>query len=78
MRRANETATGVIIGAILGAGVTLLLIPSARRALVRRVSSLIPEAEDELDFDGIAQEAGASEGGLAATRTWRSGYPAAP
>ena len=78
MSRGNDAATGVIIGAILGAGLTLLLMPATRRALLRRVADLLPEAEDEmLDFDGIAQEAGASEGGMAATRTWRAGYPAA-
>jgi hypothetical protein len=67
----------VIIGALLGAGVTLFLIPSSRRALLRRFSEWLPDEDGELlEFDGIAQEAGASEGGLAATRTWRAGYPA--
>ena len=78
MSRGNPTATGVIIGALLGAGVTLLLLPGSRRALLRRIGEWLPEDDEGLlEFDGIAQEAGASEGGMAATRTWRAGHPAA-
>jgi hypothetical protein len=79
MRRANATATGVIVGALVGAGLTLLLMPESRRALRRRMSGWWSRNDaDLLDFDHIAQEAGASEGAWAATRTWQSGAPQSP
>ena len=69
-----------MIGAGLGAGVTLLLLPSSRRAVKRAVQGWRSEmlGPEELLHEGVEQEAGATEGGLAAARSWRATSPGNP
>ena len=67
-----------VLGALTGAATALLLVPMTRRAIVEGMRSALDEvrAGDSLAND-IAQDAGAVEGGLAATRRWSESYSGA-
>ena len=76
MSRCQSHSSLFIFGAVTGAAAALLLIPSTRRALsagLRRVLYELREG-DAVSHDGITQEAGAVEGGLAATRRWSESF----
>jgi hypothetical protein len=64
-----------ILGALTGAAVALFLVPMTRRAIVEGMRSAIDEVRggNSLGSD-VTQEAGAVEGGLAATRRWSESY----
>jgi len=64
-----------VLGALTGAAAALFLVPVTRRAIVEGMRSAIDEvrAGNSLGND-ITQEAGAVEGGLAATRRWSEAY----
>jgi len=64
-----------VLGAFAGAAAALLLVPMTRRAIVEGMRSALDEMRvgNSLAND-ITQEAGAVEGGLAATRRWSQSY----
>lgn len=76
MARCQSHPALFALGAIAGAAVTLLIIPSTRRALSEGVRSALDEIRtgNSLANDNITQEAGAVEGGLAGTRRWSEAY----
>jgi hypothetical protein len=76
MSRCRSHTSLFIFGAAAGAAAALFLVPSTRRILatgIRRVLFELREG-DLVSPDGITQEAGAVEGGLAATRRWSESY----
>lgn len=76
MSQTRTNASLFLFGAAAGAAVALLLIPSTRRALIHGVQRTIDDLRegDMVSPEGITQEAGAVEGGLAATRRWSESY----
>ena len=76
MARCPSHSALFALGALAGAAVTLLIIPTTRRALTEGVRLALDEmrAGTSLAHDNITQEAGAVEGGLAATRRWSEAY----
>jgi hypothetical protein len=72
MARCRPDVASLIGGALLGAAIALVLIPDSRRVLRRAVRGWLQDlqAEEGADPAGVDEEAGATEGGLAATRDW--------
>ena len=75
MARCRSHQALFVLGALAGAAATLLIVPMTRRAIVEGMRSAMDEvrAGNSLGND-ITQEAGAVEGGLAATRRWSESY----
>lgn len=75
MARCQSHQALFVLGALAGAAVALLLVPMTRRAIVEGMRSALDEirAGNSLAND-VTQEAGAVEGGLAATRRWSQSY----
>lgn len=75
MARCQSHQALFVLGALTGAAVALLLVPMTRRAIVEGMRSALDEmrAGNSLAND-VTQEAGAVEGGLAATRRWSQSY----
>lgn len=63
---------GLLAGAVLGAMVAFLLVPESRRWVRGTVRGWVRDLlESDLEEENIHHEAGAPEGGLAATRGWQ-------
>jgi hypothetical protein len=73
MAKCRPHPASIVGGAVLGASLAFLLIPESRRLLRRTLRGWVRELlEREDELEDIESEAGATEGGLAATRRWPS------
>jgi hypothetical protein len=75
MARCRSHQAWFVLGALTGAAAALLVVPTTRRAIVEGMRSALDEmrAGNSLAND-VTQEAGAVEGGLAATRRWSQSF----
>jgi len=72
MAKCRPNVGAVVAGALVGAAVAFLLVPESRRWAQRQLRVWIRDMlEDEPEDAGVHEEAGATEGGLAATRGWQ-------
>lgn len=72
MAKCRPNIGAVVAGALVGAAVAFLLVPESRRWARRNLRNWVRDVlETDADDEGVHEEAGAPEGGLAATRDWR-------
>jgi hypothetical protein len=72
MAKCRPNVGAVVAGALVGAAVAFLLVPESRRWAQRQLRNWMRDVlEDDFEHDGVHEEAGATEGGLAATRGWQ-------
>jgi hypothetical protein len=72
MAKCRPNVGAVVAGALVGAGIVFLLVPESRRWARRSLRNWVRDVlETDYEDEGVHEEAGAPEGGLAATRGWQ-------